>query len=279
MSIAKSDLAYNFLETQPKSAVSILEQQSLEQVAEFLQRVPYKQAAIVVQSMLPQYAARLCYFLSPTEVAGFLSSLDYRTVTSILRLIPIQTQKKILSLLPRKTKINCALLLNYAEVSVGAWMIPDVSCIHKDCNAQEAIALIKNVGECCSIDTLFVVNRDQEVEGYLSAMKLMVAAPEQRIENLMTATSQSVSGRAYLHSIASEGFWQERESVPVINRKKKLVGAIRHIDVRKGLTELSPSVDRQPEDESSMDGIWGVYGNCLLELFDTVSESTMPGAK
>ena len=70
----KVDLALAFLQSQPGAAAAILEQQPLQQVAEFLSNLPYTYGAMVLTKMLPQHTARLCGILHPTVAAGILET-------------------------------------------------------------------------------------------------------------------------------------------------------------------------------------------------------------
>ena len=54
MDAEKVDLALAFLQSQPDAAAAILEQQPLEQVAEFLGILPHTYGALVLAKMLPQ---------------------------------------------------------------------------------------------------------------------------------------------------------------------------------------------------------------------------------
>lgn len=273
MTVLKSDLVLAYIESQPISAAAILEQQPLEGVAEFIEHIPYKQAAIVLQTMLPQYTARLCKLLKPTVSAALLSVMEISFVAAILRYTDLAVREQVLSCLPEKTRLNCTLLLNYSETTVGAWMMANIPCIPHDCDVKAAIAIISKLEELLPLDSIYVVDRERTVKGCLSATQLISASANKRIETIMHADFFTVSGRASLISVARDKMWQQCESVAVINRKQQLVGVLRHLDLRNGLAEISSTI-RDPKADDPISGIWDVYGNSLLALFDTITDAS-----
>ena len=56
----------------------------------------------------------------------------------------------------------------------------------------------------------------------------------------------------------------------VTNRGNQLVGLLRHVNLRRGLAQISTSMSR-PVGADPVSGIFEVYGKSLLALAETVS--------
>ncbi|MFC3151494.1 magnesium transporter MgtE N-terminal domain-containing protein [Litoribrevibacter euphylliae] len=267
-----SDMALAFLQYQPISAARILEQQPIEEVAEFIAEVPYTQAAIVLKKMLPQHTARLCSYLEPATSAAFLSQMDAHLVSAIMRHTHKPLSRKLLDHLPERMKLRCRLLLNYPETSVGAWMSTDFLSLAGDCDVQEALHRLSLDESTVNTNAIFIVDRDRKLQGIVSVSQLLRLPSKTAIKAVMQAQTDVVSGRASLASIINSPIWSRSEYAAVINEKRQMIGLLRHLDLRHGLKELSTTI-RDPVDDNPIGAVWDVYGKSLLALLNTVGDA------
>ena len=263
------DLALSFLQSHPAAAAEILEQQSMQDVAIFLHDVPHTCAAHVLERMLPQYTARLCKYLDPEIAAGFLSAMEISLATVVLRHADETIRQSLLDRLSEKTAIACRLLLNYAEDQVGAWMAVHVTTLPEDCSAGHALERIAEDKDALDIDTVYVVDREGNLHGLIHVSRLLRAAPETPISALMLKNPEVISGRSSLTSAANHRGWTTVDMLPVINRNHRLVGALRHTDLRKGLEQVATRIE-MPHGSDPISTIMEVYGGSWLALFSTV---------
>jgi len=273
MTDKKINLAVAFLQSQPSSAAAVLEEQPIEDVALFLQGIHYKQSAAVLKMMLPQYTARLFKYLEPAVCAGFLSEMDTSLIAAIMRHSDNEINSKVLELLPEKTRLTCLLLLNYAETAVGAWMTTNYIVLPDDCNVETARARISSAPNSADVDTVFIVDRERHLQGKIGVISLLKEPLQKPITQAMQTNPEVIPGRASLISASNDSLWKHREYVAVVNKNHQLVGVLRHIDLRRGLEEISTTIS-EPRGSDPIAGIWEVYGSSLLALFNTVGEAT-----
>jgi Mg/Co/Ni transporter MgtE len=274
----KIDLALAFLQSQPAAAAAILEQQPLEQVAAFLAALPHTYGALVMTRMLPQYGARLCRSLQPTVAAGMLSQMDISLVAAVMRQCDDELAERLLDLLPDKTRLACRLLLNYSEDAVGAWMHANVSTLPVESSVDEAIQRIRDEQQALDIGILLVVDRERYLHGTITPTALMRAPPNTPITSVITRDNAAIAARTALKTAVDNPLWAERDTIPVVNRMQKLVGVLRHLDLRNGLQQISISIQK-PRGGDPVTGIFEVYGNSLLTLFSTVNEITRDSSR
>jgi len=267
----KVDLALAFLQSQPGAAAAILEQQPVEQVAEFLSSLPHTYGALVLEKMLPQYTARLCRYLKPTIAAGMLSAMDISMIAAVMRHCRNNQCRQLLDLLPDKTGLATRLLLNYTEDAVGAWMHANVSTLPDDCSVEEAISRIREEQLAVDIGVSLVVNRNRNLQGRVTLSALLRAPGKAALTAIMVKDSRSISARTALKSARDNPLWHEQDSIVVTNRNQKLVGVLRHADLRKGLEQISTSIV-QPQGVDTLTGIFEAYANSLLVLFATLGD-------
>jgi len=265
----RTDLALAFLHSHPPSAAKILEQQPMVDVAAFLHHVPYTYAAPVLERMLPQYTARLCRHLEPTIAAGFLSRMEISLATVVLRHADKSVRQSLLALLPEKTAIACKLLLNYAEDQVGAWMSVHVAMLPVDSTVKNALERLATDAEFVDGDAVYVVDREGNLHGLLHVSRLLRAAPEISITALMQKNSFVIAGRTSLTSAENHAGWTSTDTLPVINRNHRLIGALRHADLRKGIEQAATHI-KPTHGSDPLNTIFEVYGGSWLALFSTV---------
>ena len=267
----KVDLALAFLQSQPAAAAAILEQQPPAQVAEFLGGLPHTYAALVLAKMLPQHTARLCRILQPTTAAGMLSEMDTSLIAAIMRHCGDDLSRRLLEMLPDKTRLASRLLLNYSEDAVGAWMSVNVSTLPDDSNVESALARIAQEQSAIDIGMSLVIDRDRYLRGTVNHAELLRAPPETAVSSVMRRTEQSISARTALKSALDNPLWAQQDSIPVTNRNHKLVGVLRHLDLRIGLEQISTSIMPTPGADP-IAGFFDAYGNSLLVLFTTLND-------
>jgi len=271
MADKKIDLALAFLHSHPPSAAEILEQQPMQDVAAFLHDVPHTYAAPVLESMLPQYTARLCKHLEPEIAAGFLSRMEISRATVVLRHADESVQQSLLDLLPEKTAIACKLLLNYAEDQVGAWMLVHTATLPDDCTAGSALQRLVAFEDDEGSEAVYVVDREGNLHGLVYVSKLLRSTPETPITALMQKSPDAISGRTSLTSAANLIGWTSVDMLPVISRNRRLVGVLRHVDLRKGLEQVTAHIG-MPYGSDSLSTIFEVYGGSWFALFSCAGE-------
>jgi len=271
MTDKKIDLALAFLQTHAPSAAEILEQQPVEEVAAFLHDVPHAYAAPVLEQMLPQYTARLCRHIEPSIAAGFLSLMDISMATVVLRHMNEDVREALLDHLPEKTLIACKLLLNYAEDQVGAWMNVHIASLPDNITVSSALQRLAAEKDVEESDAIYVVDREGTLQGLIFISRLLRNAPDTPITALMQKNPDVISGRTSLMSALNHIGWTSVDMLPVINRNHRLVGAIRHVDLRKGIEQVVTTIEG-PHGNDPLSAIFEVYGSSWLTLFSTVGE-------
>jgi len=265
----KAELALAFLQSHPPSAAAILEQLPMQDVAAFLRDVPHTFAAPVLEKMLPQYTARLSRYLEPELAAGFLSRMEVSRATVILRHADESVRQSLLELLPEKTALACKLMLNYAEDQVGAWMAVHMATLPVDCTVKTALERLALDDAFSDSDSIYVVDREGNLHGLLHIVRLLRAGPETPIAALMQKDMDVIAGRTSLTSAANHNGWTSSDTLPVINRNHRLVGILRHVDLRKGSEQVSTRIDA-PHGSDPINTIFEIYGGSWLALFNTI---------
>lgn len=267
----KIDLALFFLQARPRSAARVLEQQPIDVVASFLKSLPHHYVALVLTYMLPQYTARICAHFDPAFSASIFSSMNIQIITSILRYSEASVKLKIFKFLPDKVKIACKLLLTYSEELVGAWMMVDIPTLPNDCTVEEALLMLTSEYKLTYTNNVYVVDRDGFLQGMVNIISLLSAMKVASIATVMKRKPDVLSGRTSLISASKHPVWEKGDVVAIVNRDQKIIGVLRHVDLRKALSALSTTVI-EPSYRESLSNVFEVYGNSLFAFFSSMIE-------
>ena len=270
-----ANLALTFLESHPAAAARILEQRPVREVASFLAWTPPDYAAPVLQRMAPQVIARLCRQLDTSTAAALLRPLDTGLVTAVLRNLKPKLREGLLQEFSMARRGACQLLLRYSENTVGAWMTPEVITVADDTRAAEALAGLTNADSRDQTGFLFVVGRDRALRGRLHYAQLLRASEGQPVTGLLEASTRALPGMISIRQAAAHPDWSDYDVLPVVDRKHRFIGALRHSDLRRALAQIQVRHETRVG-EDPLSGLIDVYGHCLLALFDTLGDFSDP---
>lgn len=273
MAERKIDLAVSFIQSHPNDAARIAEHLEPEAVASLLHRLPTEPAALLLQSMLPQYTARVTAQLDSSRAAELLPRMDQGLVVVVLRHLGRRVRRNLLESMPARSQATSALLLNYAPDTVGAWMNVQEFTLPEDCTAGEALERLSAEPGSSRSAPLFVLGRDLRVRGVVQVGELLRAAATNPILSLAESPPPALLGRATLLSVQDHRAWESADVVPVLNRNHQFIGTLSHARLRRGLAETS-NVLPEPAGHDAISGISEVYGGTLFALFESLGEAS-----
>lgn len=265
-------IALAYVQSHPQEAARVLEQHDVQTVARFMAEIPAAYARPVAAFMLPHYTARIFRVLLAPTIAGILGKFDTSAIAAILRNLDKKQRAHVLDALPAKTQAACNLLLRYSKDDVGSWMSLKVPTIADDCTVDEALHLIRMEEGVDSSEGIFVVDRSRALKGVLTYPQLLRAAPTTPVATILVPLAQTLSGRISLQQAAEDSHWARCDVMAVLNRNDQYIGALRHVDLRRGLEQLADQMPSRP-DQGPLTGIFSVYGHTLLALLETMSDA------
>lgn len=231
-----SRLTLAYLEHAPRSAGEVLQTLETAQAAAFLETVPARLAAPVVNSMIPWGAARCMEQLSAPRAAGILRALVFHDGASLLRLIRAELRDPILEELPSTLARRLGSSLQYPLSQVGAWLEPDVPVLRDSDTVQDALKLIGF--SLVTTSHIFVESADDgRFMGSLSARDLLGSEPSVALSQLPIARIEPVSNRVSLTTVAFDERWDECLFLPVVGRRGTVLGGLSRSALRKGIHE------------------------------------------
>lgn len=237
-------LTLAFLTHAPDSAAQVLEEIEPVQAAAFLTEIPARIAAPVVGYMSTWTAARTIGRLSPDRAAAILNNLHFHDTSGIARLIDGGRRAAILDALPARLSKRLQNALTYPAGSVGAWIDPEIPAFPDSASVADTFRYLSNVPVASH---LFLHHEeDGRFAGAVPVTALMKSDGSRPLSELPIRRIRPLSSRATLSSVAFLEDWDEFLMLPVVGRKRTVVGGLSRAGLRKGLHEHRTTRDLIP---------------------------------
>ena len=170
---------------QPADLAEAMEEMDVQQRL-LLFRLMKKDVAAEIFAWLGQEArGELIEKFSDAELTAALEEMALDDAADILEEMPASVVKRVLARSSKKTRDSLNRLLNYPADSAGSIMTPEYIRLRKDMTVTQALDVIRREGENSeTVYTLYVTERNKLL-GVVSARDLLLAGPDQTMEELM----------------------------------------------------------------------------------------------
>ena len=228
-------LTLAILERRPDATASVLAGLDPADAAAFLESVPDRLAAPVLAGMAPWSAARCLELLAPAHAAGALQHMAFLDAVSVLRLVGEDGFDLMLKQMPTSTAARFRNSLKYPRGTVGAWMDYSVPTFAADTPAAEALKYAKRPS--AKVESHLFVDSAGEFAGAVSIGDLLRSDRRTPLAEIMDRSVRPLSNRAMLTTIASLPDWDTYPMLPVVGRRRNVLGGLTRGGLRKGLSE------------------------------------------
>lgn len=224
-------------------------------IADFLEELDHK-AALLVFRLLPkdlavdvfshlssQHQSEISMLVDERELASIVEELYFDDRIDYIEEMPAYVVKKILKNSSEMERRLINQFLNYPEDSAGSLMTIEFVDLKKHVRVEEALQRIRNTAQQKeTIYTCYVIDEERRLEGIVSLRDLVLANPDERIEDIMETQIIYVNtydDQEYIADVFKKyGFL----ALPVVDQERRLVGIITVDDI-VGVIELENTED------------------------------------
>jgi magnesium transporter len=185
------------------------------------------------------------------EVASWIQLMDSDDGADIISYFSEKEREEVIAEIDDRIKLEQILeLLRYEEDTAGGIMAKEFIRANKNWNVVQTINEIRRQAENVEkIYSIYVVNNKQQLLGRVSLKKIILAASETKIEDIIDENVIAVPVYMDQEEVATLMRKYDLESVPVVNAKNKLVGRITVDDI------LDVVQEEAEEDIQAMAGV------------------------
>ncbi len=224
------------LETSPHTLSVFLERLDVDSQRQVLLRLNPEQISDVVSEMDPDMSAELVSEMREHRAVSVLNEMEPDDAADIVRELEEEDRDRLLKGMQRsqpETAENVRELLEYEPDTAGAIMNPHVATLRDDMTVDDAISKVRNMrDEYEGIYYLYVVDKDDILEGVLSMRGLLLAPKGAKVRdimgtNLIGLLAPTMDKEVVAHIMADTDY----HTLPVVGENGELLGIITHDDV------------------------------------------------
>ena len=286
----------NLLETkQYQQLRQVTEDMQPADLAEALEEMDQQNRLLVFRLMKKDVAAEAFAWMgqeargemienfSDAELTAALEEMALDDAADILEEMPASVVKRVLARSSKKTRESLNRLLNYPADSAGSIMTPEYIRLRKEMTVGQALDVIRREGENSeTVYTLYVTERNKLL-GVVSARDLLLAGPDQTMEELMDDNVISVQVTDDKEEVAKELNRYGFIAMPVVDSEGMLVGIVTVDDatdvlIEEATEDFEQMAAMQPnEDGYFATSVWKQACNRLPWLLVLMLSATFTG--
>ena len=228
-----------------KSIVKIFSNYHHADIAEILEELNYDDATYIIKLLDSEktsdvlmeldddYREKILKNLSIQEIAEEVEELDSDDATDIISELPEEKQKKVISKISdAEHKADIKELLKYDEDSAGGLMAKELIKVNENWSVTRCVKEMRTqASEVTRVHSVYVVDNEDILLGRLSLKDLLVANPKTKIKSIYKKNVDHVFDTDTAESVASTMQKYDLGAIPVVNKKKKLLGRITIDDI------------------------------------------------
>lgn len=197
-------------------------------------------AAEALHDVEPELSLEILDDLPPEKAASILAEMNPDDAADILAELPLEHRRGILAGMPAKEALGLTdLLSHHNEATAGGLMTTEYVSLSQEFTAEQTINRLRAIApEAETIYYLYVVDRDDHLQGIVSLRDLIVAKPDTPLKSIMTTKIVKVPTTAKKEEVAQLIAKYDLLAIPVVNQVDKLVGIITVDDAMDVLISL-----------------------------------------
>ena len=218
-------------EAHPADVAGVLRQLPLtDQVAVF-RTLSQERAGEVLPELDDHAQLELVRALDEVEVSRILDEMPSEQAADVVEELPSEQAEKILDLMQEEKSEEVQELLEYPEHSAGRLMSPDFVAVNERATVEQAIDHVrKSVSEERAFE-LYVVDDHGHLVGVVPLRRLLIASPGSPVFAVRDENVVSVTPEMDREDVARLVAKYDLVTVPVVDSRHRLVGAIPVDDV------------------------------------------------
>ena len=215
-----ADLADIVEDLGPAEREAIFETIDSEVAAEALSEVEPRMQAHILESLEPEKAADIVEEMSPDEAADALGELHEETSDEILEEMETEEKSEVEE------------LLEFEEDTAGGMMNTEYVAMPDDATVADALAALKENEELLeSLNTIFLVDRDERLSATVPLARLFVTSSHTHLRELASETLLQMTAEEHQDRVTELFDKYNLLTLPVVDEDGKLSGVITADDI------------------------------------------------
>ncbi|NLZ48109.1 MAG: magnesium transporter [Clostridiales bacterium] len=209
----------------PADLADILEEMDSEHRAKVLENLDENLAADTLEEIEPNIQADIIQNMDEDKVAEVLDFMPNDEIADMLDEVDEEVAEKLLANLEKDDADEVRELMGYEEETVGSIMNPDFISFHINISVRESIEIIRDLKpDPETSNYIYITNEENNLEGVLSLMDLLLANPDTKIKDIMNTNIIHVNVKDSIEKTIELALKNDLIAVPVLDEEDKLCG-------------------------------------------------------
>lgn len=223
---AHKSLAQSALELYPDEAARLFEDAPAAEVAALLDEQPAARSVQVLERLSPDQGALVLAEMSPATAKKLLRTFSpHRAAALLARLDREQREARLAQLDPALAN-ELRSLTQYPADTAGGIMEPRVVAFRPSSTVREVIRRLRSLRRT-GVQDVFLVDERGRLLGSVSLQDIVLAALDERLDELVKAQPVFVTATASRDEVVSELETHRVGSLPVVDFDGRLIGVLR----------------------------------------------------
>jgi magnesium transporter len=231
------DQAKTLLDTLPPADVAaILEDMDEELVGPIFQHLDVETEAEVLGELEKRTVQTIAED-APVALEDAAGHMDPDEVADVLDMIPDEQAEAILHSIPDEQAEAAERLMAYDSDTAGGLMTTEFVVIQQSATCREAISTTQAHRDAETISHLFVADEAARLVGHMPLHRLVFAAPQTRVLDLMETDTFAVAPETDQEELVRSATKYDLEAVPVVDELQRLIGVVTLDDILEAAEE------------------------------------------
>lgn len=231
-----------------------------EEVARFIERLPPDGAAEVVEALeidtaaevlartVPLIATESLARLGVARAAAILEAAHPTLAADLLFRMDRGTREKLLEGVAPARAEALRRMTDYGPRRAGGRLDPRAPALPDTLSVGEVLERLRAY-PAGVMHYVYAIDGERRLVGVVNMRELMLAAPDATLGNIMTRDPEALFAHDSLEVIARHAAWKRSHALPVVDRDRRFLGALRYstfraIETALGQASSGPNADQ-----------------------------------
>jgi magnesium transporter len=232
------ELAGAVKDLHPADIAELLEELPREDRIVLFEALPTGQGAAVLSELGGETLRLVLHLASPEKLGPYLDRLPADEVTFLLEHLTQRQRETVLAKMSPRDAAEAERLLRYPPRTAGRLMTEKVARIRPEWTVARTLEELKRIDpEVETVQSLYAVDDQGRLVGYVALRKLFPAPPDRKIADIMERRLLTVRPDAPQEEVANLVSKYDVHAIPVVDAGQKLLGIVTVDDVIDVLIE------------------------------------------
>jgi Mg/Co/Ni transporter MgtE len=233
-----------------------------DEVARFIERLPAEEAAEVLNALEPEQAADVLSRAVPLVGATALGRLDPEVggrvleachpslAAGLLFRLSHATRARLLEAVSPSRAEDLKRMTDYGPHRAGGRLDPRAPALPETLSVSEVMDRLR-AEPAGVMHYVYAIDAERRLTGVINMRELMLASPDAPLGTIMKRDPEALYAHDPLEVIARHAGWKRNHALPVIDRDRRLLGALRYSTFRAIETELGQAAAGPNADQTA----------------------------